>query len=129
MGTVIGRKEMSGQSISDALEYATKEFRATERELEQLTITRQQLLTQKYENDMVLQELGLVGSDAQVYKLVGPVMVKKSTEESIGHVKTRLELITRESDRVEAKLKEVEQLAMAKKQKVGQLQQVAKAQA
>ena len=65
-------------------------------ELEKLNISRQQFLTQKHENDMVLKELKLLGEDAQVFKLVGPVMVKKDKSESVNHVQTRLDLINRE---------------------------------
>ena len=45
---------------------------------------------------MVLKELKLLGDDAQVFKLVGPVMVKKDKTESVNHVQTRLDLINRE---------------------------------
>ena len=52
---------------------------------------------------MVLQELNLVEGDdeAIVYKLVGPVLAKQDMEEARTNVKTRLDFITKEIDRMD----------------------------
>ena len=52
---------------------------------------------------MVLQELNLVEGDdeAMVYKLVGPVLAKQDMEEARTNVKTRLDFITKEIDRMD----------------------------
>ncbi len=52
---------------------------------------------------MVLQELNLVQGDdeAVVYKLVGPVLAKQDMEEARTNVKTRLDFITKEIDRMD----------------------------
>ena len=52
---------------------------------------------------MVLQEMNLVEGDdeAIVYKLVGPVLAKQDMEEARTNVKTRLDFITKEIDRMD----------------------------
>ena len=52
---------------------------------------------------MVLQELNLVQGDdeAVIYKLVGPVLAKQDMEEARTNVKTRLDFITKEIDRMD----------------------------
>ena len=57
---------------------------------------------------MVLQEMNLVEGDdeALVYKLVGPVLAKQDMEEARTNVKTRLDFITKEIDRMDTLEKE-----------------------
>ena len=52
---------------------------------------------------MVLQEMNLVqgDDDAIVYKLVGPVLAKQDMDEARTNVKTRLDFITKEIDRMD----------------------------
>ena len=52
---------------------------------------------------MVLQELNLAQGDGEavVYKLVGPVLAKQDMEEALTNVKTRLDFITKEIDRID----------------------------
>merc|ERR1712110_961704 len=127
MGSLRQRALMAPQ-LTEALERATDEYRAAQKELEQLMISQQQFLTQKHENDMVLKELQLLGDDSQVFKLVGPALVKKDTQESISNVQTRLDLINRELDRVKTRQADVEKKARESKEKVVQLQQTLQAQ-
>lgn len=54
----------------------------------------------KNENDQVLQELKMLTDEANVYKLVGPVLAKKDVGECIGNVKKRLEFIDKEIARL-----------------------------
>lgn len=54
----------------------------------------------KNENDQVLQELKMLTDEANVYKLVGPVLAKKDVGECISNVKKRLEFIDKEIARL-----------------------------
>ena len=51
-----------------------------------------------------LQELKLLEEDANVYKLVGPVLVKQDLVEAKSNVNKRLEFIRGEIERVEQQL-------------------------
>ena len=61
------------------------------------------MIEKKSENEMVMQELTLIDGEesATVYKLVGPILAKQDLEEAKTNVKTRLEYIQKEIDRME----------------------------
>lgn len=61
-----------------------------------LATQRQQYAQQANENNMVKQELDLLGDDAKVYKLIGPVLLKQDVVESKSNVNKRLEFINNE---------------------------------
>jgi prefoldin beta subunit len=46
--------------------------------------------------DVILQELELLDDDANVYKLIGPVLVKQDLAEAKANVNKRLDYITAE---------------------------------
>lgn len=50
---------------------------------------------------MVLQEFNLMATDADVYKLVGPVLAKQDVSESKVNVEKRIEFIAKEIDRMD----------------------------
>jgi prefoldin beta subunit len=54
----------------------------------------------KNENDMVLTEFNLLAGDANVYKLVGPVLAKQDLEECKMNVTKRIEFIDKEIARL-----------------------------
>lgn len=64
---------------------------------------KRSLTEKKSENEMVLQEFNLVkeGEGAQIYKLVGPILAAQDLSEAKTNVKTRLEYMTKEIDRMD----------------------------
>jgi prefoldin beta subunit len=58
--------------------------------------TRQQLDSQLSENNAVKEELGLLETDSNVFKLIGPVLIKQDLEEARQNVSKRIEYITGE---------------------------------
>jgi prefoldin beta subunit len=54
----------------------------------------------KNENDMVLQEFKMLGDDANVYKLVGPILAKQDLDECKSNVSKRIEFIDKEIARL-----------------------------
>jgi prefoldin beta subunit len=76
-------------------------------ELSKLQSSRTQYMTQSNENDMVkkvavriskftMQELELLESDAEVFKLIGPALIRQEKSEAISNVSKRLEFILTE---------------------------------
>jgi prefoldin beta subunit len=55
--------------------------------------TQSKLVGQHNENDMVLKELNLLEDEANVYKLVGPVLLKQDLDEAKSNVEKRLQYI------------------------------------
>jgi prefoldin beta subunit len=54
----------------------------------------------KNENDMVLQEFKMLSDDANVYKLVGPILAKQDLDECKNNVTKRIEFIDKEIARL-----------------------------
>ena len=66
-----------------------------------------------------LQELKLLEEDANVYKLVGPVLVKQDLVEAKANVNKRLEFIRGEIERVEQQLTKLQDKQSKRQQQVG----------
>lgn len=62
--------------IQKRLESDVAEIKKIEAEYAKVFKAKQSLTEKKSENEMVLQEFNLMGADASVYKLVGPVLAK-----------------------------------------------------
>ena len=94
-------------------EEEVKKLRVIQRELTEVAQQRQQLMSQKSENELVLRELRLVSAEEgkAVYKLVGPVLVRQSKEEAVETVTHRLEFIGKQLSEREARKKELEDQA------------------
>ena len=63
--------------------------------------TRQQFDAQFNENELVLSEFQRLKPDAEVYKLVGPILVKQELGEAVSTVNKRIAFIKDEMDRAE----------------------------
>ncbi|KAK6932216.1 Prefoldin beta-like [Dillenia turbinata] len=61
---------------------------------------RKKYTIQLGENELVLKELDLLNEDANVYKLIGPVLVKQDLAEANANVRKRIDYISAELLRV-----------------------------
>ncbi len=109
------------------MEAAVAELRKTQESLQSLMDGRAALQTQSHENQMVKEEFKLLEDDANVYKLVGPVLVKQDLQEARANVDKRIEYIKEELARVDAQTKESEKKMEAQRGVVMQMQQKAQA--
>ncbi|WIA10106.1 hypothetical protein OEZ85_010313 [Tetradesmus obliquus] len=98
---------------------AVQTFKALQQELQANAQTRQQLISQINETEMVKEELERLDEDSTVYKQIGPAMIKQDLVEAQTNVSKRLEFIQGEMRRVcdkhvalEAKAKEQQALVM-----------------
>ncbi|TKA65769.1 hypothetical protein B0A49_09655 [Cryomyces minteri] len=82
------------QSLSD-------EFQSLKTELQTTVSARQKLESQQQENLGVQKEFATLSDDANVYKLVGPVLLKQDTSEARSTVDGRLEFIEKEMRRMQ----------------------------
>ena len=73
-----------------------QKFRTLQEEIQKLRTDQQLLMQQQSENEMVKQELDLLDDASQVYKMVGPVLMKNETDDAKQTVNQRLELISGE---------------------------------
>ena len=73
-----------------------KQFQTLQEQTQALASGRQNFLSRLNENKMVAEELGRMEVDSNVFKLIGPVLVKQDLEDAKATVDSRLELIQRE---------------------------------
>ncbi|KAK8923963.1 hypothetical protein KSP39_PZI019541 [Platanthera zijinensis] len=69
---------------------------------------RKQYTIQLGENELVLKELDLLNEAANVYKLIGPVLVKQDLAEARANVRKRIEYISAELKRLDGTLQDLE---------------------
>jgi prefoldin beta subunit len=84
---------------------------------------RKQYIVQLGENELVLKELDLLKEDANVYKLIGPVLVKQDLAEARANVNKRIEYISAELKRLDGILRDFENKQNSKKESIMKLQQ------
>lgn len=99
-------------------------FREVQQNVQKLRNDLQIVMGQLAENEMVLQELSLLDENANIFKMVGPVLIKNSQEDAKDTVGKRIEFITSEKDRLEKKLADLEKTSVEIAQRVQQMQGV-----
>ena len=89
--------------IQKKIDESAQEIRKIEAEYNKVVQGKRSMTEKKNENEMVMSELNLVEDEAAatVYKLVGPILAKQDLEEAKTNVKTRLEYIQKEIDRMD----------------------------
>jgi prefoldin beta subunit len=71
-------------------------------EYRKVIANKQLMAEKKNENDMVLTEFNMLAEDANVFKLVGPVLAKQDLAECKTNVTKRIEFIGKEINRLAA---------------------------
>lgn len=89
-------------------------YRTIQSDISQLFLSKQTLLSQFNENTLVKGELDLLGNGEgdedgdgeRVYKLVGPILMRVSLEESKENVEKRLQFIENEIKKIDNQIAE-----------------------
>ncbi|KAG0492854.1 hypothetical protein HPP92_006252 [Vanilla planifolia] len=84
---------------------------------------RKQYTIQLGENELVLKELDLLNESSNVYKLIGPVLVKQDLAEARANVRKRIEYISTELKRLDGTLQDLEDKQSSKRDAVLKIQQ------
>ncbi|PAA88180.1 hypothetical protein BOX15_Mlig010213g5, partial [Macrostomum lignano] len=100
-----------------------EKLKALHAELSKSVQAVQKLESQMQENKSVQEEMELLGSDAVIYKLEGPVLVKQDTAEALQNVGKRIGYIKEEAKRHEAQIKDLEKKREELQSTLGRLQQ------
>ncbi|KAG6510226.1 hypothetical protein ZIOFF_028235 [Zingiber officinale] len=77
---------------------------------------RKQYTIQLGENELVLKELELLNENSNVFKLIGPVLVKQDLAEANANVRKRIEYISAELKRLDGTLQDLEDKQNSKKE-------------
>ncbi|KAE8221001.1 hypothetical protein CF319_g5567 [Tilletia indica] len=119
---------MDMASAQKKLATLSNDYQTLQAELQKQVEIRQRLDAQLSENDQVKKEFAKLKPDNQVYKLIGPALVKQDQAEAKANVEKRIEFINNEVTRVEEKLKELSKKMEAKRNEIVELQTKAQAQ-
>lgn len=99
---------------------AVEEFQILQKKLEELIQTRTQLETQFQENKIVKEEFETLDADSNIFKLIGPVLLKQDKVEAEDNVSKRLDFITSEIESVEKNIKSTQDVMRAKRASLAQ---------
>jgi len=91
------------------LQNLSEQYQKLEGELQNKIQSRQKLESQQQENKAVQKEFAGLKDDANIYKLVGPVLLKQDKTEAVLAVDGRLEFIENEIKRTENQIKETQE--------------------
>ncbi|XP_057536544.1 prefoldin subunit 6 [Amaranthus tricolor] len=105
------------------LETKAEDLRKLQKDIAKNHEIRKKYTVQLGENELVLKELDLLNEDANVYKLIGPVLVKQDLAEANANVRKRIEYISAELKRLDATLQEMEEKQNSKKEGILKIQQ------
>ena len=89
------------EEIQKKLQDEINNYKQTQKEYQKALTNRQQLDGQLNENTVVNEELNCLKSGNEVYKLIGPVLIKQELVEAKENVKKRMEFITAEMKRTD----------------------------
>ncbi|MED6161404.1 Prefoldin subunit 6 [Stylosanthes scabra] len=105
------------------LENKTNDLSKLQKDIAKNHQVRKKYTVQLGENELVLKELDLLNEDANVYKLIGPVLVKQDLAEANSNVRKRIEYISAELKRLDATVQDLEEKQNSKKDAILKLQQ------
>ncbi|KAK7370038.1 hypothetical protein VNO80_12090 [Phaseolus coccineus] len=117
---------MSSSNLRDLqrdLENKANDLSKIQKEIAKNHQMRKKYTIQLGENELVLKELDLLREDANVYKLIGPVLVKQDLAEANANVRKRIEYISAELKRLDATVQDLEEKQNSKKDTILKLQQ------
>ena len=92
-------------------------------ELQTTISARQTLESQLAENRAVSAEFSTLSDSSNIYKLIGPVLLKQDKTDAVASVNGRLEFIEKEIKRTEGRIKELQEGSEKKRGEVMSLQQ------
>ncbi|XP_011304375.1 prefoldin subunit 6 [Fopius arisanus] len=99
-------------------------YKQLQRDYHKALISRQQLDGQLNENSTVKEELSLLKPGNEVFKLIGPVLIKQDLEEARQNVNKRIEFITNELKRTETLIADLDSKQEKHRETLDKLQQM-----
>lgn len=110
------------EELQSKLQSEIEKYKALEKEYHKAVSQRQVLDGQLHENMGVVQELDLLKDDGEVFKLIGPVLVKQELTEAKQNVAKRMDYIKGELKRVDDMIASLEKKQEQHKDRLAKLQ-------
>ncbi|XP_052721085.1 prefoldin subunit 6-like [Crassostrea angulata] len=109
--------------LQKKLQTEVEKFQAVQKDYQKHVNLRQQLDAQLNENSLVKEELDRVEDGANVFKMIGPVLVKQDVTEAKQNVQKRIDYIKGEIKRHEGAIKDLEKKQESQREALSKLQQ------
>ncbi|OSS46568.1 hypothetical protein B5807_08425 [Epicoccum nigrum] len=110
------------------LQELSESYQSLQAELGTAVEARQKLESQQQENTTVKKEFDILDDEANIYKQIGPVLLKQDKTEALMSVNGRLEFIEKEIKRIEAQIKGIQEKSEKLKVEIIQIQNAAQQQ-
>jgi prefoldin beta subunit len=110
--------------MSAKLESAIEDYSKLQKDYSIVISQRTLLESQLKENESVQKEFSLLKQEANIYKLLGPVLLPQEKSEAVGNVKKRIEFIKSEIKSREASIKTLSSKLETAKNEIVALQTV-----
>ncbi|KAJ4318245.1 Prefoldin subunit 6 [Neodidymelliopsis sp. IMI 364377] len=114
--------------VQKKLQELSDSYQGLQAELGTAVEARQKLESQQQENTTVKKEFDILDDDANIYKQIGPVLLKQDKTEALMSVNGRLEFIEKEIRRFETQIKGIQEKSEKVKVEIIQIQNAAQQQ-
>ncbi|KAJ4341640.1 Prefoldin subunit 6 [Didymella glomerata] len=108
--------------VQKKLQELSESYQNLQAELGTAVEARQKLESQQQENTTVKKEFDLLDDEANIYKQIGPVLLKQDKTEALMSVNGRLEFIEKEIRRFETQIKGIQDKSEKLKVEIIQIQ-------
>ncbi|XP_053598587.1 prefoldin subunit 6 [Microplitis mediator] len=112
------------EDLQKKLQTEVEVYKQIQRDYHKALINRQQLDGQLNETTAVKDELYLLKSSNEVFKLIGPVLIKQDLDEAKQNVNKRIEFITNELKRVDTLINDLDTKQERQRESLDKLQQM-----
>ncbi|KAK3088810.1 hypothetical protein FSP39_024008 [Pinctada imbricata] len=109
--------------IQKRLQTEVEKFQTVQKEYQKCVSVRQQLDAQLNENSLVKEELDRLADGDNVYKMIGPALVKQDLPEAKQNVQKRIDYISGEIKRQEGLIKDLDKKQDSHRETLSKLQQ------
>lgn len=109
------------EEIQKKLQKELEAYHSAQKDYQKAVAHKQQLDSQLNENKAVKEELMLLKKDAEVFKLIGPVLVKQDLEEARQNVSKRMDYISKEIKRADDHISALENKQEASQESLNKL--------
>lgn len=111
------------EEIQKKLQDEIDKYKQVQKDYHKALLKRQQLDGQFNENTVVKEELNFLKPQNQVFKLIGPVLVKQELAEAKENVKKRMEYIASEIKRIDDVIAALDKKQESHRENLEKLQQ------
>nr|CAG4649038.1 EOG090X0MQF [Polyphemus pediculus] len=111
------------EALQKKMQQEVEKYKALQKEYQTVISTRQQLDSQLTENNGVKVEMAVLEGEANVFKLIGPALIKQDLHEAKQNVNKRIDYITAELKRLDKTIEDLDKKQDDQREVLGKLQQ------